>query len=98
MEQTAKAIAKGTLLMNGATAEWPPRDMAGVAVSIGCVVRAVRDTTNVQGPHSFVVGGLRLQNVGGELRWVVCAYDDSRPLYVESYAEDCVVAKAAPRC
>ena len=90
-------IAEGNLLMNGATVEWPPRDMNGAAIEIGAKVYGVRDTYNGQDEHSFIVGALRLQNQGGSLAWVVCAYEDDTPYYFECWAEDCCVMKAAPR-
>lgn len=92
-----KPVAHGALLMNGTVADWPPRDMAGAPIALGCEVRCFRDTSNVERPRPYTVGGLRLQNARGELRWAVCAYDDA-PLYVEAYAEDCIVTKAAPPC
>lgn len=88
-------LAKGHILMNGTTAEWPPLDMVGKPIEIGAEVYAIRDTCNFQDEHRFFVGGLRLQNVGGELAWAVCAYDDDSR-YFECFSDDCIVMKAAP--
>ena len=88
-------IAEGELLMNGVTADWPPRDMNGRHITIGCQVYGTRDTYAFAHEHEFTVGSLRLQNVRGCLEWVVCAYDDADH-YFEAFAEDCAVTKAAP--
>lgn len=89
-------IAEGNLLMNGTTAEWPPRDMNGAAIEIGARVFGTHDTFNGRKDHVFTVGGIRLQNESGELRWVVCSYEDDYPFYFEAYTEDCCVQEAAP--
>ena len=88
-----KILGTGKILMNAETAPWPPLDASGEPIELGCTVFATHDTTCMQRDHEFAVGGLRLQNVGGSLRWVVCAYEDG--MYVESYAEDCVVRRRA---
>lgn len=90
-------IAEGNLLMNGTTVEWPPRDMNGRAIEIGAKVYGVKDTYNGQHEHAFTVGALRLQNQGGCLAWVACAYEDDMPYYFESWAEECTVLEGAPR-
>lgn len=89
-------IAEGNLLMNGTTVEWPPRDMNGKAIEIGAKVYGVQDTFNGQHEHEFTCGALRLQNTGGNLVWVVCAYEDDTSYYFECFAEFCEVTKAAP--
>ena len=89
-------LADGQLLMNGTTAPWPPRDALGRPIEIGAEVRSIRDTFNLKDEHTFIVGGLRLQNVAGALAWVVCTYDDDSH-YLECYADDCLVLKAVPR-
>lgn len=86
-------LAVGELLMNGAKVEWPPTDMNGRRIEIGCRVYAVSDTWNTRTPHVFTVGSLRLQNRGGELGWVVCAYDGDG--YAEAWARDCAVTGSA---
>lgn len=83
-------IAIGELLMNGSKVYWPPRDVDGTPVHIGDRVYGMRDTYNLQDEHAFTVGGLRLQNQGGELAWVICAYDDA-DRYFECYDVDCKV-------
>lgn len=90
-------IARGELLMNGTTVEWPPQDMNGQSIEIGARVYGVKDTFNGQHEHEFTCGALRLQNQGGCLAWVVCAYEDDTSYYFECWAEDCAVTKAAPR-
>lgn len=89
-------LAKGHILMNGTTAEWPPLDIVEQPIEIGAEVYGLRDTCNFHDEHRFIVGGLRLQNVGGELAWAVCAYDDDGRYY-ECYSNDCVVLRKAPR-
>lgn len=89
-------IAEGNLLMNGTTVEWPPKDINGKAIEIGAKVYGTRDSYNFQHEHEFIVGSLRVQNQGGCLAWVVCAYDDDDH-YFECWAEDCSVLEAAPR-
>lgn len=88
-------LAVGELLMNGTAVEWPPRDMNGQRIEIGARVIGARDTWNCEESHEFTVGGLRLQNDGGTLGWVACAYDDA-DRYFEAWARDCCVTEAAP--
>ena len=88
-------LAEGMLHMNGSAVRWPPRDVDGTPVHIGAKVYGMRDTYNLHDEHDFIVGALRLQNQGGDLRWVVCAYDDDARYY-ECYAEDCKVMSMAP--
>ena len=93
-------LAEGRLAMNGATVEWPPKDANGQPIEIGALVLGMRDTLNFFHEHRFIVGGLRLQNVGGELVWCVCAYDDVGSYYENYYecrSDDCIVVKRAPR-
>lgn len=88
-------LARGRLLVNGHAVEWPPRDMNGMPIEIGCEVYGVRDTCNLMHEHRFVAGALRLQNSRGVPTWVVCAYEDSG-LYYECLASDCVVLHGPP--
>lgn len=83
-------IAFGELLMNGAKIHWPPRDVDGTPIRIGARVYGMRDTYNLRDEHSFIVGGLRLQDQGGELSWVACAYDDDSR-YFECFDHDCKI-------
>ena len=82
-------LAHGQLLMNGEAVEWPPADINGQPIKIGDIVQG-RSTLNLRDAHTFTVGGLRLQNRGGKLEWVVCAYDDA-DRYFEAYANECTV-------
>lgn len=92
MENSKTILANGLLLMNGATVEWPPRDVYDKPIDIGCQVVGY-STMCLQDFHVFIVGGLRLQYRGTRLRWVVCAYEDDGR-YFESWAEDCRVLKS----
>ena len=89
-------LAYGKLLMNGTTVEWPPKDMIRQDIEIGAEVFGVRDTCNFQDEHRVIVGGIRLQNVGGELVWAICSYDDD-DRYYECLAGDCIVMRKAPK-
>lgn len=86
-------IALGELFMNGCKIHWPPRDLDGARIHIGDRVYGVRDSCNFKDEHAFSVGGLRLQNKGGELVWVVCAYDDDSR-YFECFDCDCKVLRS----
>ena len=95
MTNTKTILADGLLLMNGATVEWPPRDVNDKPIDIGCQVVGY-STMCLQDFHIFIVGALKLQYHGTRLGWVVCAYDDS-DRYFESWADNCRVLKSARR-
>lgn len=85
-------IHDGDLLMNGEVAPWPPRDINGAEIVIGCEVIG-KSTLNLADRHRFIVGGLRLQYRGTDLGWVVCSYDDDSR-YFESWSDECVVSSS----
>lgn len=74
-----------------------PKDMNGKPIEIGARVYGVQDTFNGQHEHELICGALMLQNQGGGLALVVCAYEDDTSYYFECWADDCAVLKAAPR-
>lgn len=83
------------LLMCGKKTEWPPRDEDGTPINIGDRVYGLNDSYNFHSEHEFTVGALRLQITGGDLLWVVQAYDDAE-FFFECFACDCKVLDAPP--